>query len=167
MSYQKTIIAAHRRYAGDRWVIYDSSYRRQAANMKSLDWGLMDVQLWNEIFTGRAKAIAHCRICLSELNSQADCPQAPESHLTSVQPLVRQGRREHRQALGEICKLFNDSRGNRCTFQLCKYVHICSDCQGRHPFSVCRKDHPYSLREITVDDDRVLTVDSRNFSQFM
>ena len=42
MTYQKSIISAHRRYTGDVWVIYDSSYCCQAANMTSLDWGLMD-----------------------------------------------------------------------------------------------------------------------------
>ena len=144
MSYQKTIIATHRRYAGKGWVIYNSSYRHQAASMKSLDWELMDGQLWNENFTG---SIARCRICLSELHPQANCPPASDGHLTSVQPLARQGCREPRQTLHEICKLFNDSGGNRCTFPPCKYVHICSNCQGRHPFSLCQKDHPYSPKK--------------------
>ena len=143
MTYQRTIIKAHRRYAGDGWVIYDSSYRRQAANMKSLDWGLMDGYLWNEIFTGRAKAIARCRTCLSELHSQADCPEAPDVRFISAQTMAKLGRKEPRPTQGEICKLFNDNRGNRCTFQPCKYAHVCSECQGRHPLSQCRKDHPY------------------------
>ena len=33
----QSIINAHRRYTGDVWVIYDSSYHCQAANMTSLD----------------------------------------------------------------------------------------------------------------------------------
>ena len=85
MMYQKTIILAHRRFAGEGWVMYDSSYRRQASNAKSLDWGQMDGHLWNEIFTGSAKAIARCKICLSEMHSHVDCPQALESRLLPTQ----------------------------------------------------------------------------------
>jgi len=50
MTYQKTIIAAHCRYADDGWVIYDSSYCRQTANIKSLDLRLIDGTrfLWGE-----------------------------------------------------------------------------------------------------------------------
>jgi len=66
---------------GDGWVIYDSSYWRQAASIKFRDWGQMDGRLWNEIFTGRAKAIACCRICLSE---HTDCSQIPNTHLSPV-----------------------------------------------------------------------------------
>ena len=143
MIYQRTIIKAHRRFAGDGWIIYDTSYRRQAANMKFLDWGIMDGHLWNEIFTGRAKAIARCKICLSELHSQVDCPEAPETHFSPVHSQAKLGRRDIRHIPGEICRLYNDSRGNRCTFQPCKYAHICYDCHGRHPFSQCRKEHPY------------------------
>jgi len=102
MSYQKTIILAHRRFAGDGWVIYDTSYRRQAANMKFLDWGQMDGHLWNKIFTGRAKAVAHCRICLSELHSHTDCPQASDVHFLPAQTPIRHGWREGRQPPDEI-----------------------------------------------------------------
>jgi len=144
MAYQKTIIKAHRRFAGDGWIIYDSFYCRQAANIKSLDWGLMDGHLWNELFTGRPKAIARCRICLSELHSQTDCPEAPDAHFAPSHTLAKLG---HKDPPAEICRLFNDSRGNRCSFQPCKYAHICAECQGRHPLSHCRKERPYPPRK--------------------
>ena len=41
MSYQKTIVKAHRTYAGQAWNTYDIAYCRQAANMKFLDWGVI------------------------------------------------------------------------------------------------------------------------------
>jgi len=78
-------------------------------------------------FTGRAMAIARCRICLSELHSQADCPEAPNVHFTPSHTSAKLGCKDPRQTSAEICRLFNDSRGNRCTFQPCKYAHICAD----------------------------------------
>jgi len=143
MAYQKTNILAYRRFAGDGWVIYDSSFHRQAANIKSLDWGHMNSRLWNEIFTGRAKAVTRCRFCLSELHLYTDCPQAPDNRSQSN---GKQGHWESRQIQDEICHLFNDRRGNRCNFHLCKFSHICSECSGRHPLSQCtssRRSHPY------------------------
>jgi len=58
MTYLKTIVKAHRSFAGEERATYDSSYRRKAAITKSLDWGQVDFTLYNETFTGRAKIIA-------------------------------------------------------------------------------------------------------------
>ena len=80
MAYQKTIILTYRGFAGDGWVKCDSSYQQQAANVKFLDWGQMDGNLWNEILMGRAKAVAWCRIFLCELHSHADYPPAPDGN---------------------------------------------------------------------------------------
>ena len=55
MAYQRTIIKAHRSFVGEGWITYDSCYRRKAANIKSLEWGKVDFNLYNETFTGRAK----------------------------------------------------------------------------------------------------------------
>ena len=76
MSYQKTIVKAHRTYAGQGWVTYDIAYRRQAANTKSLDWGVIDFTLYNETFTGQAKAIPRCKFCSSELQASNECDHA-------------------------------------------------------------------------------------------
>ena len=45
MAYQKTIIKAQRSFIGEGWVIYDTCFRRKAANVKSLDWGEVDLTL--------------------------------------------------------------------------------------------------------------------------
>ena len=83
MAYQRKIIRAHRMFIGDRWVIYNACYRRAAANTKSLDWGIKDNDLYNETFTGRAKAISRCSICLSELHQAMECPQVSHRNLPS------------------------------------------------------------------------------------
>lgn len=145
MAYQKTIITAYRKYAGDGWIIYDSSFRRKAANLKSLDWGQMDGKLYNETFTGRAKAIARCRICSSELHSHTECPQATDRQ----QPAAHTAAWQIPPDRIELCMLFNDQRGDRCHFVPCKFTHLCSQCRGSHPRSRCpstRRDQPYSRK---------------------
>ena len=131
VSYQKTITLAHHKFAGERWVIYNSSYRHQASDAKFLDWGQMDEHLWNEIFTGESKG--HCYlqyICFSEMHSHVECPQTLEAHLLPTQSPRSAGR----QAVHwQDCHLFNNCKKNRCTFQPCKFTHACSECWGGHP----------------------------------
>ena len=77
MTYQRTIIKAQRCFVGDGWVTYDSTYRTASAASKSLDWGLIDFSLYNETFTGRARAIVRCRYCLSKHHDSKECADAP------------------------------------------------------------------------------------------
>ena len=78
IAYQRTILRAHRSFIGEGWVVYDSCYRHKASVTKSLDWGIVDFTLYNETFTGHAKAIARCRYCSSEHHSTRDCDYAPD-----------------------------------------------------------------------------------------
>ena len=73
MTYQKTIVKAHRTYAGHAWVTYDLAYRHRAANLKSLDWGVIDFNLYTETFTCRGKAILRCKFCSSDLHTSDKC----------------------------------------------------------------------------------------------
>ena len=138
MAYQRTIIRAHRRFVGDRWVIYDASYRRAAAHRKSLDWGIKDQELYSETFTGRAKAIDSCSTCLSELHRTTDCPRALQVPISI--PSSSQALQDYpTESDTTFCFLFNHRDGDRCTFVPCKYGHFCRECKGRHPVSRCPK----------------------------
>jgi len=143
MARQQCIIKAHRLFVGDAWITYDTRYRRKAASTKSLDWGLRDSDLHNECFTGEAKSITRCSVCLSETHSSRDCPAfrvQPEAYLTARSPArqnMSQLAKEIPRGSTPVCLLFNDQKGNRCTFNPCKFRHICSACNARHPFSLC------------------------------
>ena len=147
MAYQKTIIKAQRSFIGEGWVIYDTCFRRKAANVKSLDWGEVDLTLYNETFVGRAKIVSRCNHCLSELHPSSECLYAPadptqEGASWSSRALTKPSRQAGRPV--PICLLYNDRRGDVCTFAPdCKYVHACCICQGRHPKSKCprKSDH--------------------------
>ena len=65
-AYQATIVWAERNYEGKCWVSYDRQFRREALSRKDLNWSVTDPRLYNEAFTGRARAIARCPFCLQD-----------------------------------------------------------------------------------------------------
>ena len=137
MSYQKTIVKAHRTYAGQGWVTYDIAYRRRAANTKSLEWGVIDFNLYNETFAGRAKAIPRCKFCLSELHSSDDCVHAYILVQFDVQSSNRRFPSKLPEQATPICFKFNGDNQNNCKLKWCRYAHICLECRGRHPKGSC------------------------------
>ena len=134
LAYQRRIIRSYKKYAGQGWITYDVSYRHSAANTKSLDWDKLDSDLYNETFTGRAKAIPRCAHCSSELHTTSQCPQGPATPSMYQPPPMTS-----RVFIHDIpvCFDFNHESGNKCKFKWCKFAHICINCRGRHPKSNC------------------------------
>ena len=60
------ISRAERNYEGKRWVSYGRQFRREAPARRDLNWMVTDPRLYNEAFTGRARAIARCQYCLQD-----------------------------------------------------------------------------------------------------
>ena len=107
MCYLSTIVRASQNFEGGAWVSYDAAFRRQAANRGSLDWTVMDeggvwasydaafwrqaanrgsldwaaidLTIYNEAFTGRAKLLPRCHYCLAETHETRDCQCVPSS----------------------------------------------------------------------------------------
>ncbi len=63
-AYQASNVRAERNYEGKQWVLYDCQYWREALARKDLNWSVPYVKLYNEAFTGRAKAIPRCTVYL-------------------------------------------------------------------------------------------------------
>ena len=80
MAYQKTIIKAHRSFVGEGWVVCYTCFQRKVANMKNLDWGKVDLTLYNDTFVGRAEVLHRCSICLSELHTITECTLTSSPH---------------------------------------------------------------------------------------
>ena len=151
MAYQRTIIRASKNFEGTAWAIYDRCFRRRAAAIKSLNWASIDSALYNEAFTGRARAIPRCRVCLSENHMEAECPDrslpipghlggghdgSPNPPVAQYQPPhVRQSSRMGQTGSHEVCQLFNRAR---CKAVWCRRRHICNRCGLPHPEIVCQ-----------------------------
>eukprot|EP00731_Ephydatia_muelleri_P020618 Em0013g345a len=115
-AYQASIVRAARNYEGLAWVAYDRQYRREALARKDLKWSATNSRLYNEAFTGRAKAIPRCRHCLSDSHTTAHCTlDATLGTPTQVHPNAG-------SSSSEICRSYN---AGRCQYVRCRYRHVC------------------------------------------
>ena len=112
-----TIVRAERNYEGERWVVYDSQFRREALAHRDLNWSATDQRLYNEVFTGRAKCIARCGYCLRDDHTTRSCPTNPSRTAlggSSERPAWPQpGTMSHKPGSGrsqETCRKFNELR---------------------------------------------------------
>ena len=127
-AYLRRIVRCARTFDCQNWVTYDSLYRRQAAATRSLSWATEDQSLYNESFSGRAKPVARCKVCLSEYHSSDACPDAPRFLVGQPDAPASQPSSQ------EICRRFNEAR---CFASSCEYRHACSICSGNHPATTC------------------------------
>eukprot|EP00731_Ephydatia_muelleri_P032923 Em0024g467a len=130
-AYQASIVRAARNYEGLAWVAYDRQYRREALARKDLNWSATNSRLYNEAFTGRAKAILRCRHCLSDSHTTAHCTlDATLGTPTQVHPNAG-------SSSSEICRSYN---ARRCQYVRCRYRHVCQECSYPHPWIQCPKN---------------------------
>ena len=148
MAYQATIVRAERNYEGKRWVSYDRQFRREALARNDLNWSVVDARLYNEAFTGRARAIARCSCCLADDHAEASCPQNPNrpvfgwlpspspwQSFPAAHPPPRPP--HHAQQPREICKRYNEGRCKNA--HRCRYWHACLDRKTEgHSAAECR-----------------------------
>ena len=136
MAYLRTITRASRNFDGTAWASYDMAYRRQAANQRSLDWGIIDSALYNEAFTGRARLISRCRFCLADSHDSRECSFGLEERSPPARAPYTYTHRDQKSV--QICQLFNKPGGNACRYKHCRYAHLCSKCRrGPHPAAEC------------------------------
>ena len=126
-SYQASIVRVARNFEGTFWVVYDRQYRQEALANRDLNWSRINSRLYNEAFTGRAKAIPCCKHCLSDTHLTANCFLEP--NLGVAQPQSTFGT-SIPSSSAEICRNYN---AGRCTYNRCRYRHICQDCSYPHP----------------------------------
>ncbi len=136
MAYLRTITHAARNFDGPTWATYNMAFRRQAANRKSLDWGVIDSAPYSETFTGRVKSIPHCQFCQLDTHKSEECAFAPESWRGGVHPGA--ATQERGSGSVDICRLFNKPSGNMCRYRFCRYAHLCAKCcRGSHLAAEC------------------------------
>ena len=146
-AYQSTIVRAARNYEGATWVAYDRQYRREALANKNLNWSVPNPRLYSEAFTGRARSIPRCQVCLSDTHAAQQCPSNPNPFAAfgwgldtrqmapSVQWPVRTPTASRTQ--NPVCRNYNE---NRCSYPKCRYVHQCLECGYPHPYVHCPRN---------------------------
>ena len=87
-AYQRTIVRVSQNFDGPSWVAYNMQFCRKAASKKSSDWEEIDLTLYNETFTGRARAKVNCRICLSDSHLERACPLPHLQVLCYLRPII-------------------------------------------------------------------------------
>ena len=116
----------------------------EALARKDLNWSVTDPHLYNEAFTGRARAIARCSFCLQDNHTDAYCPKNPNHPLfgwypslaigptptgwPSLPPLPFTNPGPSPKSL-EICRRYNEGR---CKQSRSRYQHACSFCHAPH-----------------------------------
>ena len=66
----------------------------------------------------------------------ASWPWATQQPTLDHPPLSSSTRSKWEQPQG-TCNLFNVLEGSKCTYNPCKFQHVCSECRGRHPRAMC------------------------------
>ena len=143
-AYLASILRADRNFDDGRWVVYDRCYHREALAQKNLDWSVPNARLYNEAFTGRARAVPRCNYCLQEDHVAQSClrnpnwpwfgwlPHGPDNRglEPSRQPPPRG------QPPAEPCRRYNAGTC-RLAATACRYLHRCLECGGPHPRPQC------------------------------
>ncbi len=84
LAYQALVVRSERNYEGHQWVLYDRQFRREALARRDLNWSVINTCLYNEAFTGRAKAIPRCPHCLSDDHTGSICIRNPTNGATAT-----------------------------------------------------------------------------------
>ena len=123
---------------------YDAAFRRQAAATANWMWSRVNPSLYTLCFSACvATKRERCELCLGTTHTTQQCALqgAPDPELNSRAKTVesvllamsQKTSGKPKKVAGanssQICRLWNR---NNCTFQVCRYKHVCSTCEGSH-----------------------------------
>ncbi len=149
MLYQKNIGYLSQRFRWPTWVLYDYSFRQEAADLGKIDWSQLDYGLHAKYFHHINSSLdAWCSICHSGEHRQGNCPLTNQKQPSPGEPIRKRQNTSQSPApkrplpersLPPICQNFNFGNGV-CRFgPRCSFVHVCWRCQGPHPMTRCRR----------------------------
>lgn len=144
LAYMTSIMRASREYSGLAWAQYDTAYRRQAASTNNRRWAQINPSLYSICFTGRAQgSTPRCELCTSVFHTAKDCPFSTKTEMEKTLEAVltactgRSGGPSGGTESTEICRKWNNLQ---CSYQWCRYRHVCLACGGAHPLRQCQSD---------------------------
>ena len=149
LAYLRLVVREASKFGGNGWLTYDAVFRRNhegpSEPRNTLDASLHQVYIANQ----QEKITTPCRHCQEVDHQEAECAVAsllPKTrHFTQEasanqladRPSAPRGKRPSPLSRQRpICHSWN--AGN-CRFPgRCTYAHVCANCYGPHPRSVCR-----------------------------
>ena len=116
------IIDASMQYEGRGWMGYDGCFWQIAAADPSRKWSSLDNDLWNMSFAGLARSTVYCQHCLMSSHTSEVCV-----YLNSQQgpPGMKKFSDIPISWEAPVCKSWNFSPSQKCSFHGCKFQHIC------------------------------------------
>ena len=138
LMYMASIAKLSQKFKWPSWIVYDHSYRQEAADSRRWDWSKVDARIHAQCFTGIAiSAEGWCRYCHSIDHASEYCPVKPVEPPKRQQQNLNPPPPAKREPGKHICKKFN-KYGGECNFGTsCRFQHICILCRGPHPASRC------------------------------
>ena len=138
LAYMLEIVGQAKRFRGKTWVLYDATFRRQAAASGNRRWSEVNGTLHASCYSGEAPSGLGCELCMSASHTTRECSlRGADDGLNRGPTQAVQNRPAWRQPTpsGEVCRSWNE---NRCRCMLCRHTHVCSRCGGNHPATVCQ-----------------------------
>ncbi len=127
--YQKNIAYLSQRFRWPSWVVYDNSFRSEAADNAKTDWSLIDYGVHSRSFHNQTLIRdSWCANCHSVDHLQADCPYAKTGAPPKKRPAAAPYPMHSKRPNAPICMNFN--RTNCRYGPRCNYRHVCLRCQG-------------------------------------
>ena len=159
-AYQALIVRCERNYRASQWIAYDRAFRREALAAHDLNWSLPNPRLFQEAFTGRARDIPRCNLCLNDDHTTESCPTNPQRAFGYLPPpssnppppppsywgRAAQPPRDSRRQSQELCHRWNNGLC-RVADSRCRFTHACRECRGSHRAINCPRANPHNGRD--------------------
>ncbi|CAG2220729.1 unnamed protein product [Mytilus edulis] len=138
-SYERDIVDMASRYPGKGFYEYHRRFSLDAAahmrfNNIAVDWSIRNNTLFCNIFANTRPN--SCNLCGSTFHTSGFCNQnSQNSRVRNDESMDTYGRNRSFHLGREICNNFNGIKG--CSAIRCRNNHICLNCQGEHPKTMC------------------------------
>ena len=164
-AYQALMITEARRCGGRGWLLYDATFRQQAASRDNADFSRLNQALYATTFLAYGNRRQSCPNCMLPDHTGQECAlhiprPAPATGVSigSYQEKHTSSRYFDERSRGEPrkkrfrrgpCFAWNDGM---CTAQQCQWEHVCSKCGGDHRKPMCNLG--FSHTEVKHEDKK-------------
>lgn len=150
LAYMRLIVREASKFGGNGWLTYDTVFRRNQVGL-STPWNHIDASL-HQVFIAnqQGRVLIPCKHCFEVDHVSTECAVAavlPKSRDRTAESLPFSTGAERSMAKGKcpapytrqrpICSSWNNGS---CKFPgKCTYAHVCTNCYGPHPATVCKE----------------------------